>query len=963
MPELSISPNPIAGPEGSAGVSFVLRLSDAAAQDVTATLLYRNGTANSADADFDRFAAVRTKLDVVIPAGSREQTVTLYPGSDREVEQDENYVVEVINPANATFAGGAETLRVTGIIEDTGLSLFVSDPILQENDGGTQQAIFEIRLSRPASESITLDYRTVDGKAQAGEDYRATDGQVTFAAGETVKLVRVDVLGDTAAEISEDFALVVTPDSGSGAEILRPEADAIGQALILDDDAEASLPVLTMEGVTGRESQQAETMLLRLSEPSANDVTLSLRIVADSADKADVDFNSGAAVTTELRVTIPAGDTVLPVSLYHGNDAAEADESYTVEAFNLDGAVLSGEGLSQQVTNVIEGDGLSLFVGDPVMVEGDRGTTEAVFEVRLSRPSDAAIALDYETVDGTAHAGEDYRDATGTLSFAPGETVKYVRVDVQGDRVAEISETFSLLVTPQASSAARFDAVEADNVGRALILDDDTSTGLPVLSVEGVSSSESQQGEAVVLRLSEPSRSDVTAKLRILSDLADSSDVDFNSGSAVTTEVEVVIPAGQTMATTFVYHGFGAAEADENYRVELFDVAGAALSGDVASQEATSVILDDGRSLFVGDPTMVEGDDGEGLARFEVRLSRPAAEVMVFDFTTLEGTAEAGSDFDARSGSLKFRPGETVKYVDVTVFGDRMAEQDETFSLRLDARPRADDLLADATADNVGVATIRNDDRALPVVEGTNGPDSLPGSAVAEWLRGYAGDDRLEGAGGDDELHGDAGDDTLAGGEGADYLLGGDGFDFADYSASGGRVIVNLRNESYRGGDADGDGGTGIEGVIGSDFGDLLSGSDRADAHLGGAGRDRLVGRDGDDTLEGGADNDKLRGKGGDDVLVGGAKRDKMWGDEGADTFVFGRGDGVDRVKDFDIAEDTLLLAEDLLGGLVEPEDIVEEFGSLTASGALLKLEGARIKLDGIDDLDALATAIEPDMM
>ncbi|WP_299606739.1 Calx-beta domain-containing protein, partial [uncultured Tateyamaria sp.] len=72
-------------------------------------------------------------------------------------------------------------------------------------------AVFEIRLSQPFDQSITLNYSTADGTALAGEDYVATSGSVTFAPGQTVASVAVDIIGDTINEILETFSLVVTP--------------------------------------------------------------------------------------------------------------------------------------------------------------------------------------------------------------------------------------------------------------------------------------------------------------------------------------------------------------------------------------------------------------------------------------------------------------------------------------------------------------------------------------------------------------------------------------------------------------------------------------------------------------------------------------------------------------------------------------------------------------------------------
>jgi len=83
-------------------------------------------------------------------------------------------------------------------------------------------------------------------------------------------------------------------------------------------------------------------------------------------------------------------------------------------------------------------------VADVTLTEPTHDTAHAAFTVKLSAPSEQPITIDYETADGTAHAGGDYQHAGGTLTFAPNETFKEVRVNVNSDALAEGNETFFL---------------------------------------------------------------------------------------------------------------------------------------------------------------------------------------------------------------------------------------------------------------------------------------------------------------------------------------------------------------------------------------------------------------------------------------------------------------------------------------------------------------------------------------
>ena len=107
-------------------------------------------------------------------------------------------------------------------------TLSVADARTTEETDATLE--FAVTLSQAASETVTVDYATADGTAQAGQDYTATDGTLTFAAGETQKTVSVAVLDDAHDEGEE--TLTLTLSNASGAHI----ADDMATGTIANDD-------------------------------------------------------------------------------------------------------------------------------------------------------------------------------------------------------------------------------------------------------------------------------------------------------------------------------------------------------------------------------------------------------------------------------------------------------------------------------------------------------------------------------------------------------------------------------------------------------------------------------------------------------------------------------------------------------------------------------------------------------
>jgi alpha-tubulin suppressor-like RCC1 family protein len=91
----------------------------------------------------------------------------------------------------------------------------------------------------------------------------------------------------------------------------------------------------------------------------------------------------------------------------------------------------------------------------------------ATFKIGLSAAYSQTVTANFRTVDGTARAGADYMSKSGTLAFSPGETTKYVRVNLIGDDVAEFNETFFL------NLGAPVNATIAKSRGVAYIRNDD----------------------------------------------------------------------------------------------------------------------------------------------------------------------------------------------------------------------------------------------------------------------------------------------------------------------------------------------------------------------------------------------------------------------------------------------------------------------------------------------------------
>jgi Ca2+-binding RTX toxin-like protein len=165
--------------------------------------------------------------------------------------------------------------------------------------------------------------------------------------------------------------------------------------------------------------------------------------------------------------------------------------------------------------------------------------------------------------------------------------------------------------------------------------------------------------------------------------------------------------------------------------------------------------------------------------------------------------------------------------------------------------------------------------------------DALVGDTFTNALSGGAGDDYIDGVGGGDYLYGDSGNDQFYLRNDAEVIVGGSDWDNARYVYATAGLRAFLYDPSQNTGYAAGDTYTGVEGLVGSAFGDDLRGDAGSNAVFGEGGNDLLVGLGGQDYYNGGAGLDLFHfvtindgGPSGDIIqdFASGTDRVSVWG-------------------------------------------------------------------------------------
>lgn len=317
-----------------------------------------------------------------------------------------------------------------------------------------------------------------------------------------------------------------------------------------------------------------------------------------------------------------------------------------------------------------------ITVDDVTVPEGNAGQTSIVFTITLEGTNAlGGLVVGYATSDGTAKAGPDYTTTSGSVTFAAGQLSKTVTVPITTDAQAEPDETFTVTITKLSDDPATI----TDPTGTGTIVNDDGDP--PAIAIADASIAEGDTGTAgvtVPVTLSPASTLPVTVDYTTAAGSATAGS-DFTSTSGTLT----FAPSSTSQDIVVPIVGDETDETDESFTIVISSPDNAVLSDATAT---VTIEDDDHATVSISDSDdVVEGATGSTTTMsFEVTMSAPSAvEVVVGYATTTSGTASAGDDFTATSGTITFPPGETTETIEVDVLGDDVLEPDETVEVAL----------------------------------------------------------------------------------------------------------------------------------------------------------------------------------------------------------------------------------------------------------------------------------------
>jgi hypothetical protein len=437
------------GNSGTKAATFTFTLSQPTTTAVTFNVATTAGTA-TAGSDF---VAVAT-TPVTIAAGQTSKAFGVTVNGDTAVEASETFFLDVSSLVGAT----ATDLQGQATISNDDLpTISVTDySVVEGGPGGASVVTFKIYLSQPAPARVYYTVSTSGGTANGDVDFTVVDPlPLSFAAGQSMRLFSVDVIGDAAVEANETFFLNLTNVSNAIV------ADGQGQGTIINDDG----PTLAVGDVTiaeGNAGTKTANFTVTLSQPVAVPVGFTLA-TANLGATAGSDY---VAVPATAR-SIPAGQTSLtfPVTI-NGDTTFEADEVFALNLTNASNATILDSTGWATITN---DDLPTLSINDVTVTEGNSGKKAMTFTISLSAATSTNVTFNAMTGSaGTAQSPVDFDPVATTLLTIPaGQTSVVYTVMVNGDTVVEPTESFGFNLS--AASGATF----ADSQGIGTILNDD----------------------------------------------------------------------------------------------------------------------------------------------------------------------------------------------------------------------------------------------------------------------------------------------------------------------------------------------------------------------------------------------------------------------------------------------------------------------------------------------------------
>jgi hypothetical protein len=742
-PEFSlVAPSTV--PESQPTVTVSAILDTAQAHDVTIPVQTVDGSAPTAlsTGGVNRdYTALPTNATIVIPAGQLNGSIAVSLWDDN-VYEPVTQNLKVASTGTVLGAAGTATTADIGIVDnDSKPTVSIGDAaaVVEGSAVSHPKLYFPITVSSLSDVDITVQVTTADGTdtttshaATGGADYtvRSDEAVIIPALNRTVNAV-VETTGDSAVEGTETMTLTFTIPDTTNATLGTP---VTATGTITDDDVAPTVTLVT-GGAAGHthEYDEGDTGEVAKYLTLAGDATGAQVPLQIDYSFVDVTTTNGVDYRgTSGSFSIPVGTTTfsrqIPVTII-GDRIYDPLETFNVVFTSPNGTIAT---TTIPITIVDTGDSKPTWTtGDVSVAEGNSGTTMARVPIRLTGPTNVDVTFTTDFTTGSPSATEggvssgttvgendfDY-PTVRTATIPAGSTTGYLDIPINGDVVYEHDESFTVVL---ATANANIDStVSADRLyqSRVTITNDDAA---PTVSFNQLASTE---GSTIKVTATTTGLSQYQYTLGFAVAPVGTNPATVGTDYQVQTDPLLTATVARGTQGALFMGALGSTvttiadvylvpddidEATETFKVTATETT--AVPAGIVTTTGTYRITDDPADL---PPTASISDESikenEGSVNLTVSLAftgetTSSTQPFTVSYSTVNGTAVAGEDYTAKTGTLTIPAGTMSGTINVLVTNDNRAEPDQNFRVNLGSPGPA----GASIAKGVGEVTIHDD--------------------------------------------------------------------------------------------------------------------------------------------------------------------------------------------------------------------------------------------------------------
>jgi hypothetical protein len=631
------------------------------------TVNYSIGGTATNGSDFNRLTGT-----VTFAAGASTAFIDINPINDSEFEDPETVILTLVNSSNY-LVGTSNRATVTILDNDVlpTVTIAATDAEAAETNPGQTPNPGRFTLTRTGSTSsaLTVNY-SIGGTATNGSDFNRLTGTVTFAAGASTAFIDINPINDSEFEDPETVVLTLVNSSNylvgtSNRATVTIADNDLPTVTIAATDAEAA------ETNSGQPTNPGRFTLTRTGS-TTHALTVNYSIGGTATNGSDFNRLTGT-------VTFAPGSSTAFIDINPLDDSLVEDPETVVLTLVNSSNYLVGTSNRATVT-ILDNDVLptvTIAATDAEAAETNPGQTANPGRFTLTRTGSTSSALTVNySIGGTATNGMDYKNLSGTVTFAAGSSTAFIDINPINDSEFEDPETVVLTLVNSSNYL-----VGTSNRATVTILDND----LPTVTIEAT---DAEAAETNSGQTANPGRFTLTRTGSTSSALT----VNYSIGGTATNGMDyknlsgtVTFAAGSSTAFIDI-NPINDSEFEDPETVVLTLVNSSNyLVG--TSNRATVTILDNDLptvTIEATDAEAAETNSGQTAnpGRFTLTRTGSTTNDLTVNYT-ISGTATNGTDYNNLSGRVTFAAGSSTAFIDINPINDSEFEDPETVVLTL----------------------------------------------------------------------------------------------------------------------------------------------------------------------------------------------------------------------------------------------------------------------------------------